>query len=181
MIYVAMSTQEMANLDRALKDEGFHWSSTIIWGKNNATFGRKDYHAAYEPIWYGWEASGPRVHPVPDRKQTDLWLIDRPVRSEEHPTMKPVELVRRSLLNSSKEGALVFDPFLGSGTTMIASEITGRICYGTELYPGYAAVILQRMKDMGLEPICVYDPPRDDEPAEVELVPEEDTHEDATD
>jgi DNA modification methylase len=84
--------------------------------------------------------------------QTSLWEVDKPHRSEFHPTMKPVELFAKAIGNSCEPGGIVADPFLGSGTTMVAAEQLGRVCYGMEIEPKYVAVTLQRMADMGLEP-----------------------------
>ena len=84
-----------------------------------------------------------------DRKQTTLLEFDRPSRSDSHPTMKPVPLIAYLMRNSSKMGEIVLDIFLGSGTTMYAAEQTQRLCYGTELSPNFAAVILDRMQDAG--------------------------------
>ena len=108
--------------------------------KDHAVLSRKDYHARYEPLWYGWKDSAPRLVRLHDRTQNDVWEIPRPTRSPEHPTMKPVPLVARSLTNSSHAGDLVFEPFLGSGTTAVAAEQTGRVCLGIDLEPKYAAV-----------------------------------------
>ena len=85
---------------------------------------------------------------VEDRKQSDLWNIPRPKRSDEHPTMKPIELVERSIRNSSYVGDIVYEPFSGSGTTIIASERSGRICRAIELAPAYVAVAIQRWVDV---------------------------------
>ena len=126
MAYVVMSAQEWGSLMPALADNGFHWSSTIIWNKDRLVLSRKDYHTRYEPIWYGWKDGAPRIHPLTDRQQCDVWDIPRPSKSEEHPTMKPVELVQRAIENSSKRGNFILDQFGGSGTTLIASENTGR-------------------------------------------------------
>ena len=140
----------------ALKDAGFHWSSTIIWAKDSLVVSRKDYHTQYEPVWYGWKDGAARVCKVTDRKQSDLWQIPRPKRSDEHPTMKPVELVARSIKNSSSIGDIVIDPFVGSGTTIVAAEQTGRKCRATELDPKYVAVAIQRWVDMtGGEPVLI--------------------------
>jgi len=108
---------------------------------------RKDYHTKYEPVWYGWKDDAPRVARVSDRDQSDVWDIPRPSKSDDHPTMKPVELVVRSLQNSSKRGDTVYEPFSGSGTTLIACEQTGRKCRAIELSPGYVAVAIQRWVD----------------------------------
>ena len=144
MVYVVMSAQEWGSLMPALSDNGFHWSSTIIWNKDRLVLSRKDYHTRYEPIWYGWKDGAPRIHPLTDRQQCDVWDIPRPTKSEEHPTMKPVELVERSIMNSSKRGNYVLDQFGGSGTTLIACENTGRTCYMMELDPKYCDVIVNR-------------------------------------
>ena len=143
-IYLVMSAQEWPVIDRNLREVGFHWSSTIIWAKDRLVLSRKDYHTQYEPIWYGWNEDGPRLVEVADRKQSDVWDIERPSRSELHPTMKPIELVQRSLLNSSKPGNIVLDPFGGSGSTLIAAEQTNRKCRMVELDPQYCDVILER-------------------------------------
>lgn len=147
MAYVVMSAQEWGSLMPALDDNGFHWSSTIIWNKDRLVLSRKDYHTRYEPIWYGWKDGAPRIHPLTDRQQCDVWDIPRPTKSEEHPTMKPVELVQRAIENSSKRGNFILDQFGGSGTTLIASENAGRTCFMMELDPKYVDVILNRYID----------------------------------
>lgn len=148
MAYIVMSPQEWGNLMLTLAANGFHWSSTIIWNKDQLVLSRKDYHTKYEPIWYGWKDDEPRVHPLKDRKQCDVWDFDRPKRSDEHPTMKPVELVARAITNSSDKGDIVLDLFGGSGTTLIASEETDRRCYMMELDPKYVDVIIGRWEDL---------------------------------
>ncbi|MEN2776651.1 site-specific DNA-methyltransferase [Acetivibrio clariflavus] len=143
MTYVVMSAQEWGNVMNALREAGYHWSSTIIWKKDSLVLSRKDYHTQYEPIWYGW-LEGTRLCPLKDRKQSDVWEIPRPKVSEEHPTMKPVSLVAKAMLNSSHTGDLALDLFGGSGTTMIAAEQTGRVCFMMELDPKYCDVIAKR-------------------------------------
>lgn len=143
-VYVVMSAQEWGPAMNELEVNGFHWSSTIIWNKDTFVIGRKDYHTKYEPIWYGWEASQPRLHPLKDRTQCDVWDVDRPKVSEDHPTMKPVELVARAITNSSARGDTVLDLFGGSGSTLMACEQTGRRCRTMELDPGYCDVIVRR-------------------------------------
>lgn len=106
------------------------------------------YSPAFVPVAYGWKAGGAHRW-FSDRKQTTILEFDRPSRSEAHPTMKPVPLIAYLMRNSSKMGEIVLDIFLGSGTTMYAAEQTQRLCYGTELSPDFAAVILDRMKDAG--------------------------------
>ena len=143
-IYVVMGAQEWPVIDRELREVGFHWSSTIVWAKDQLVLSRKDYHTQYEPMWYGWHEGAARLVEVEDRKQSDVWLIDRPKKSEEHPTMKPLELVERSLNNSSKPGDIVLDLFAGSGTTLMACERLGRVCRTMDNDPKYVAVVLER-------------------------------------
>lgn len=144
LIYLAMSAQEWPVIDKALRDQGFHWSSTIIWMKDQLVLSRKDYHTQFEPLWYGWKSNAARIRQVVDRKQSDVWQIDRPKRSDEHPTMKPLRLVERSLENSSLPGDVVLDPFVGSGTTLIVCEQMQRRCRAVELDLIYAAVDIER-------------------------------------
>lgn len=144
LIYLVMGAQEWPVVDRALRDQGFHWSSTIVWMKDQLVLSRKDYHTQFEPLWYGWRGDKPRIREVMDRKQSDVWQIDRPKRSEDHPTMKPLPLIERSLTNSSLPGDLVLDPFVGSGSTLIVSEQLGRRCRAVELDRAYAAVVIER-------------------------------------
>lgn len=129
---------------QALNELGI-WRQTIQWVKNNATFSPMgvDYHWRAEPIFYGW-APGAAHRYHGGRKQDTVWEINRPAASPDHPTMKPIELVSRAVANSSKTAELVLDPFLGSGTTIIACERLGRKCYGLEIEPGYADVTLRR-------------------------------------
>jgi len=143
MTYVVMSAQEWGNMMLTLAQNDYHWSSTIIWNKDSLVLSRKDYHTKYEPIWYGWK-EGTRLCPLEDRKQSDVWDIPRPKKSEEHPTMKPVELVARVLQNSSKQGDIAIDLFGGSGTTLIAAEQEGRKARLMELDPKYVDVIVKR-------------------------------------
>lgn len=150
MTYVVMSAQEWGNMMLALADNDYHWSSTIIWNKDHFVLSRKDYHTKYEPIWYGWK-NGSRLCPLEDRAQSDVWDFDRPIKSVEHPTMKPVELVAKAIINSSKSGNNILDLFGGSGTTLIASEQTGRRCFMSELDPHYCDVIVNRWENMTKE------------------------------
>jgi DNA modification methylase len=78
LLYLVMGAQEWPLVDKALRDKGFHWSSTIIWAKDMMILSRKDYHTQYEPIWYGWRGDAPRIRGVVDRTQSDVWIIDRP-------------------------------------------------------------------------------------------------------
>lgn len=143
--YVVMSAQEWGNLMLSLYENGYHWSSTIIWNKSHLVMSRKDYHTKYEPIWYGWLDGAPRLCPVEDRKQSDVWDVDRPTKSELHPTTKPIALIDIALKNSSKVGNLILELFTGSGSTMVAAHQLKRKCYGMELDPKYCQIIIDRM------------------------------------
>jgi DNA modification methylase len=144
-IYVAHSELERINFTLAFIDAGFKYSSVIIWVKNNSTFSmNKDYKWKHEPIIYGWKQGKTRTWNTGNIEDT-IWNIDRPSKSEEHPTMKPIELCEKAIKNSSFENSLVLDLFLGSGSTMVASHQLNRKCYGMELSPEYCQVIVDRM------------------------------------
>lgn len=145
-IYCVWGNEQMPALDMLLRKEGFHWSSIIIWVKDIFVLGRSKYHRQYESIWYGWQKNEKSSYRG-DRKQSDIWEIKRPKRSKEHPTMKPIELCVKAIVNSSEEGGIILDTFLGSGSTLIACEKTNRICYGCEIDPKYTDVIIQRYED----------------------------------
>jgi site-specific DNA-methyltransferase (adenine-specific) len=146
-IYVWHASSETHNFIQQFLNAGFLFKSYIVWNKNNSTFGRSDYHWKHEPCIYGWlDGASHKWHG--DRKQTTVWDIDRPSRSEEHPTMKPIPLCSKPLENSSKQGDIVLDVFLGSGSTMVASHQLKRKCYGMELDPKYCQVIIDRMKKL---------------------------------
>lgn len=142
--YVVMSSSEWPAIDGALRGGGFYWSTTIIWAKDRLILSQRDYHTQYEPIWYGWKEGAGRLRPVLDRKQSDVWEIPRPAKSDEHPTMKPIELCARAIQNSSEKSDLVFEPFSGSGSTLLAAEQLGRSCAAIELMPKYVDVAIRR-------------------------------------
>lgn len=141
--YVCHADSERVNFTKAFKDAGGYLSSVIIWAKNNSTFGRSDYFWKHEPILYGWNQLGSHQW-YGDRKQDTVWNIDRPSKSEEHPTMKPIALIVKAMKNSSKDEDIVLDLFGGSGSTLIASEQTNRICYMMEIDPRYCDVVRKR-------------------------------------
>lgn len=141
--YVTHADSERVNFTKAFVDAGGYLSSVIIWVKDNATFGRQDYFWKHEPILYGWNAKGSHKWQG-DNKQDTIWNVNRPSRSDEHPTMKPIELIAKALNNSSKTDDVILDLFLGSGSTLIACEQTDRTCYGMELDPKYVDVIRKR-------------------------------------
>jgi site-specific DNA-methyltransferase (adenine-specific) len=130
----------------ALIDAGMPLRQQVVWAKDRFVFGRQDYQWRHETVLYGWK-DGAAHYFIDDRTQDTVWEIPRPARSEEHPTMKPVELVVRSLNNSSLPGQVVYEPFDGSGTTIIASEQLGRRCYAIEIDPKYVSVAIERWQN----------------------------------
>ncbi len=142
-VYCVLGASEWPTLDATLREQGYHWSATIIWAKDSFVLGRSKYHRRYEPVWYGWKGNGHSSF-VGRRDVDDVWQIPRPKRSQEHPTMKPVELARRAIANSSAAGDVVLDPFGGSGSTLIAAEQAERKAFLMELDPLYCDVIVQR-------------------------------------
>ena len=142
-VYICMSSSELDTLQSAFRGAGGHWSTFIIWAKNTFTLGRSDYQGQYEPILYGWSETGKR-HWCGDRDQADVWFVNKPIKNDLHPTMKPVELIERAITNSSKKRGVVLDLFGGSGSTLIACEKTSRACRMLELDPRYVDVIIRR-------------------------------------
>jgi DNA modification methylase len=144
-IYIAHSELERINFTLAFLDAGFKFSSLIVWVKNNSTFSmNKDYKQKHEPIIYGWKQGASHTWEGGNCEDT-VWEIKRPSKSELHPTMKPIELCERGIKNSSLINAIVYEPFTGSGSTMVASHQLKRKCYGMELDPKYCDVIVKRM------------------------------------
>jgi len=144
--YVCMSSSELHTLQKAWIKAGGKWSTFIIWSKNTFTLGRADYQRQYEPILYGWKQGSDHFW-CGDRDQSDIWNYNKPRVNDLHPTMKPVELVERAIKNSSKSRDIVLDLFGGSGTTLIASEKTGRQARLIELDPKFVDVIIKRWED----------------------------------
>lgn len=145
--YICHADTEGLNFRKAFIDSGFALKQVIIWKKNHFVLGRQDYQWKHEPILYGW-LSGEKHHFYGDRNETTVWDIDKPLRNEEHPTMKPIELITKAIANSSLMGDIVLDLFGGSGSTLIACEQTGRICYTMELDPKYCDVIISRWEKL---------------------------------
>ncbi len=119
------------------------WKHTLVWAKDRLVLGRSDYHYRHEAIFYGWKP-GAAHYFVDDRTKTTLLEFDRPTRSKEHPTMKPVALVASMIENSTKPGWIVAEPFGGSGTTLLACATLGRRARLIELDPKYCDVIRRR-------------------------------------
>ena len=142
-IYVFHADSEGYNFRAAFKQAGYQLRQCLIWVKNSLVMGKQDYQWQHEPVLYGWK-DGASHSWFSDRKQTTLIKYDKPHKNADHPTMKPVGLCGYFIGNSSKEGDIVLDLFGGSGSTMIACEQTGRICYLSELDPKYCDVIVKR-------------------------------------
>ena len=126
---------------------GLQPRAQIIWAKQHFTLSRGDYHWQHETCWYAVR-EGRTSHWQGDRRQTTVWEIanNNPFGNRQreqswgHGTQKPVECMRRPIVNNSRPGQAIYDPFLGSGTSLIAAEMTGRVCYGLELNPAYVDV-----------------------------------------
>jgi DNA modification methylase len=153
-VYICFPAEQPIALSK-MWNSPFRLQSMIVWAKDSIVMGRKDYQYKHEPIWYGWK-EGSAHRWFGNRNQTTLWEIDRPKRNTEHPTIKPVEIAETAMRNSSEDGNIVVDPFLGSGTTLIACERLGRRCRAVEISPAYVAVAIQRWVDVtGGEPVLL--------------------------
>ncbi len=142
--YVWHGHKGTATVQEGLEVSGFEMRGEVIWVKNTLVVGRGDYHWQHEAAWYAVR-KGKTGHWNGDRKQSTVWQIDKPMKSETgHSTQKPVECMRRPIQNNSKPGDHVYDPFLGSGTTIIAAETTGRVCLGLEIDTLYCDIIVAR-------------------------------------
>jgi DNA modification methylase len=151
-IYAACpSSSELPTAIASFLDSGFEFRWQLVWVKDQLVLSRADYHFRHENILYGWKSDAGHYF-TDDRTQDSIFEFPRPKQSPEHPTMKPVELITRAITNSSRTNESVYDPFLGSGTTIVACEQTNRIGYGMEISEAYVAVTLQRLSDMGLQP-----------------------------
>lgn len=133
---------------------GFDIRAQVIWAKSQLVIGRGHYHPKHEPCWYAVKKGG-TGHWQGDRKQTTLWEINKPQKSETgHSTQKPIECMRRPIENNSQPGDSIYEPFSGSGTTIIAAEQTGRRCYAMEISPLYVQVALDRWANFtGKDPV----------------------------
>ena len=143
--YVWHGALHATTVAESLSASGFNIRSQIIWAKDRLVLSRGDYHWQHEPCLYAVKKTG-KGHWAGDRKQTTLWQIANKDQDAEtvHGTQKPVECMRRPILNNSSPGQAVYEPFMGSGTTLIAAETTGRVCYGIELNPAYVDVAVER-------------------------------------
>jgi len=142
--YVWHAARFTGAVGESLVSCGFTLRSQIIWGKDRFALSRGDYHWQHEPCWYVVREGKPG-HWTGDRKQSTLWTINaREDGGLGHGTQKPVECMRRPMENNSEPGDLVYDPFCGSGTTIIAAEMSGRVCHSLELNPPYVDVAVSR-------------------------------------
>lgn len=141
--YIWHADSEGYNFRGACRDTGLDVKQCIIWNKNTMVMGRQDYQWKHEPCLYGWKKGGAHSW-YSDRKQTTVINFDKPSKNAEHPTMKPLDLFCYQIRNSTKSEDIVLDSFLGSGTSLLAAEKEGRVCYGIELDPHYCDIIVQR-------------------------------------
>lgn len=132
------------------------WRHSLVWVKNTLVMGRADYHYKHEVIYYGWTPGGPHKW-TGDRKQDTLFHFDKPARSEEHPTMKPVALIAAMIANSTAPDDVILDPFIGSGSTLLAAEQLGRRCYGIDIEPEYCAATITRWQNLTGEKAVLLD------------------------
>jgi DNA modification methylase len=141
--YVWHGALHAAEVAESLQAAGFAIRSQIIWDKTRLVIGRGDYHWQHEPAWYAVR-QGRVGHWSGDRKQTTVWEIPHLKSETGHGTQKPVACMQRPIENNSSPGQAVYDSFCGSGTTIIAAEMTGRICHAVELDPAYVDVAVKR-------------------------------------
>ncbi len=150
----------MADFIGAFTASGFSLRQTLVWVKDSMVLGRSDYHYRHEPILYGFKPTqgggrlgrgGERWHG--DSRQTSVLEVDRPRASRTHPTMKPPELIEIMLANSTRRGAVIVDPFAGSGSTLIAAERLGRKARLIELDAGYCDVVIARYEALTGAPL----------------------------
>jgi len=144
-IYVTCPLED-GSFHKAFLNSGLKLQSILVWVKNTMVMGRKDYHYKHEPILYGWK-EGSAHYWKGGRDKVSVIECNKPSRSSSHPTTKPIELITELMGNSIRDEGIVTDLFLGSGSTLIAAQKTGRICYGMELDPKYVDVIVKRWED----------------------------------
>jgi DNA modification methylase len=143
-VYLFNADPMFPSLRAGMKSAGFYYSQMIIWLKNQPVMSRKDYLSSYELIAYGWFGK----HKMERSKSRNVIYHPRPTKSKLHPTQKPVGLLRKIIPNSTKIGEVVYDPFLGSGSTAVACQHLGRKCIGIELDEAYVEVSLKRLEKL---------------------------------
>jgi DNA modification methylase len=160
--HASVHTVEVVN---GLLRIGFLYPQQIIWNKGRPVLTRTHYWFAHEPAWYVRKKNAP-WYGAQGSANTTIWEAKSPKfimggskdvgdNKQDHPTQKPVELMRKPILNHTKRGGIVYDPFLGSGTTLIAAELSERACYGMELDPKYVDVICQRYIEFSGKPVTL--------------------------
>ena len=144
--YVWHGALHAATVAESLVACGFDIRSQIIWAKERLVLSRGHYHWMHEPCWYAVKG---KAHWSGDRKQVTIWNIPSKGQDADtiHGTQKPVECMKRPMENNSSPGQAVYEPFSGSGTSIIAAEITGRACLAMELNPAYVDVAVKRWED----------------------------------
>lgn len=142
--YIFNSDKMLFALRDGMLDAHFYFSQLLIWVKNQAVVGRLDYMPEHELLVYGWFGK----HEFLRSKDRSVLYHPKPQKNKFHPTQKPVALIRRLILNSTRIDDALYDPFLGSGSTLIAAEQTRRRCFGIELEPGYCQVIIERFQKL---------------------------------
>lgn len=145
-LYIACPAGPNDGFQRALRAAGFEWHQTLIWRKDQFVLGRSDYHYQHEPILYGWKPG--KHYFIADRTRSSVLDIPRPRANRDHPTMKPLALWVELIGNSTTPGQVAMDPFLGSGTTVVACERLGRVACGVEIDPRYVDVVVERWQQM---------------------------------
>jgi DNA modification methylase len=153
-LYVCHASSCQREFQNALEAAGFELRCQIIWAKNTFAWGFGRYKFRHEPIFYA-HVAGQSDSWYGDKSQSTLWEENKPVANRLHPTMKPIELVERALLNSSKAGDVIADLFGGSGSTLIACERRGRVARLMELDPRYADVICRRYQEYAGKPVVL--------------------------
>ena len=147
-IYVFHADTEGLNFRKAFEDAGFYLSGCCIWEKQSLVLGRSPYQWQHEPCLYGWKKNGKHQW-YTGRKESTIWEFDKPKKNKDHPTMKPIALCGKAIINSSERGDIISDPFGGSGSTLMAAEQLGRRCFMMELDPRYCDVIVDRWNNRG--------------------------------
>jgi DNA modification methylase len=166
VVYVWHGGLHAGTVERSLEACGFQLRAQIVWVKHRAAISRGDYHWQHEPVWYGVKGDEDNWRFIPEhelaayavgkgeagkfrggRKQSTVWFIEHLKSSTGHGAQKPVECMKRPVENNSSPGQAVYDPFVGSGTTVIAAEMTGRVCHAIEIDPAYCDVTISRWQD----------------------------------
>ena len=145
-VWSAAGAEQVA-MGLALQESGLELHGSIVWVKDRFSFSRAEHKYAHEPCFYGWRAGQTHKWHGPNN-ETSVWEYPRPRSSEYHPTQKPVELIQRQVRNITGPGGTVLDPFLGSGTTLLAATIEGRACFGIEMEPKYVDIALRRWQEL---------------------------------